>query len=149
MAYNLKGAVYEYKMDRDRSLEYRLKALELMPNDPQLNMLVGRVLVERRENMDYLIKGFTCLRKSIESLPKNDPEYLYQSGDFYFWLAEYPLAGKNYLESTRGNEGFSCPAWLMYFHVLTIQGKFKESAAFMDSVCAIQDSRMPRSTVLA
>jgi tetratricopeptide (TPR) repeat protein len=136
LAYSLKGGIYSLQLELDKSIDFKLKALEIMPNDPQLNVDVGRLLISRKDNMEFLIKGFNCLLKGADLRPKNEGVYFFNFGDLYFALGSYDLAEKNYLESYR--RGYSCPGWLMYCHALNYQGKFRESAAFVDSVCVVQ-----------
>jgi TolB-like protein/Tfp pilus assembly protein PilF len=133
--YASKGYYYMINGQFELAEEYLLKAVSLPPYDDfslSFHSGLGRMYSNRQRN--GIIKALPHLRKALEMEGRQYITEVYISlGDAYKTIGEYEIAG-NFYRSALESE-VSCRAIYRNSGLSTVQGKFRESAEFLDSVC--------------
>jgi len=138
-AYGMKGNVYDEQGMNDKAIEYLSKAIDLSPNDRELNLKLAEILNGSEKTQIDLIRGMTYLRKTIGTYNDSDPNKAYQIAAYYDFLDEFSKAEKHYLKSMK--LGMTLPSYRAYSAFLILHGKPWEAIWFIDSVYMDQTDR--------
>jgi tetratricopeptide (TPR) repeat protein len=135
------ASAYSQDSKRDQALNTAKTALGMSPNDPDLNLLVGEILVSRHEWAD----AEAFLNKSLDAKPQTLPHVHILLGEVYEGTGRTQDAISQLQMGLAGDEDGS--AYYRLARIYSRMGNKAAADAAIEHVKAIQESRRQRAVV--